>query len=196
MSSPARQPPSRRPRHHRWGQLERYAELARRRPGKRAYLLHRQQCRECQPRAFAYDFINNTHILIDSDLTNNGTGLSITVGDRGVGSGAATFTTARYISALKTSTPAAMTKYGASPSAVTAAPSPQPRRLEQQSPVRMTGATSQSIRRTTICSASMAPPPPSRATTSRPVQSSAHSPTPPARRWCRVVATSMEIPTS
>lgn len=40
---------------------------------------------------FAYDFINNTHILIDSDLTNNGTGLSITVGDRGVGSGAATF---------------------------------------------------------------------------------------------------------
>ncbi|MBD9387908.1 tandem-95 repeat protein [Agrobacterium sp. AGB01] len=40
---------------------------------------------------FAYDFINNTHILIDNDLTNNGTGLSIVVGERGVGSGAATF---------------------------------------------------------------------------------------------------------
>ena len=40
---------------------------------------------------FAYDFVRNTHILIDSDLTDNGTAASITVGERGVGSGAATF---------------------------------------------------------------------------------------------------------
>lgn len=40
---------------------------------------------------FAYDFINNTHIVIDSDLTNNGAGASITVGTTGVGSGAAAF---------------------------------------------------------------------------------------------------------
>ncbi|MFN0217174.1 MAG: tandem-95 repeat protein, partial [Hyphomicrobium sp.] len=40
---------------------------------------------------FAYDFINDTHILIDSDLTNNGAGASITVGTTGLGSGSATF---------------------------------------------------------------------------------------------------------
>ncbi|GGG05046.1 hypothetical protein GCM10010924_37040 [Rhizobium wenxiniae] len=40
---------------------------------------------------YAYDFINNTHILIDSDLTNNGAGLSITTGTTGVGGGAAAF---------------------------------------------------------------------------------------------------------
>ncbi|MGQ0455520.1 MAG: tandem-95 repeat protein [Hyphomicrobium sp.] len=40
---------------------------------------------------FAYDFVNNTHILIDSDLTNNGAGASLTVGTTGLGSGSATF---------------------------------------------------------------------------------------------------------
>ena len=40
---------------------------------------------------FAYDFINNTHIVIDSNLTDNGAGASITVGTTGVGSGAAAF---------------------------------------------------------------------------------------------------------
>ena len=40
---------------------------------------------------FAYDYVNNTHIVIDTDLTNNGPGLSITVGTTGVGSGAAAF---------------------------------------------------------------------------------------------------------
>ncbi|WP_306224535.1 Ig-like domain-containing protein [Bosea beijingensis] len=40
---------------------------------------------------FAYDYINNTHILIDSDLTNNGAGASITVGSTGVGGGGAAF---------------------------------------------------------------------------------------------------------
>lgn len=41
---------------------------------------------------FAYDYVNNAHIVIDSDLTNNGAGLSIAVGSTtGVGSGAAAF---------------------------------------------------------------------------------------------------------
>ncbi|PLP59418.1 hypothetical protein CYK37_08820 [Mesorhizobium loti] len=40
---------------------------------------------------FAYDYINNTHIVIDSNLTDNGAGASITVGTTGVGSGAAAF---------------------------------------------------------------------------------------------------------
>lgn len=40
---------------------------------------------------FAYDFINNTHVVIDSNLTDNGAGASITVGTTGVGSGAAAF---------------------------------------------------------------------------------------------------------
>ena len=46
---------------------------------------------------FAYDYrtvgISDAarHIVIDTDLTNNGVGLSIAVGGRGVGSGAATF---------------------------------------------------------------------------------------------------------
>ncbi len=40
---------------------------------------------------FAYNFNTNTHILIDSNLTNNGAGLSIVVGTRGVGSGGAVF---------------------------------------------------------------------------------------------------------
>ncbi|MFJ5369853.1 DUF4347 domain-containing protein, partial [Bosea sp. CER48] len=40
---------------------------------------------------FAYDYVNNTHILIDSDLTNNGAGASITVGSAGVGGGGAAF---------------------------------------------------------------------------------------------------------
>lgn len=41
---------------------------------------------------FAYDYINNTHILIDADLTTNGAGVgAIAVGATGVGSGGATF---------------------------------------------------------------------------------------------------------
>ncbi|MDO9417171.1 Ig-like domain-containing protein [Pararhizobium sp.] len=40
---------------------------------------------------FAYDYVNNSHLLIDADLTNNAAGASIAVGTRGVGSGAATF---------------------------------------------------------------------------------------------------------
>ncbi|MET7246889.1 DUF4347 domain-containing protein, partial [Methylobacterium sp. EM32] len=41
---------------------------------------------------FAYDYVNNQHIVIDADLTNNGAGASIVVGTTtGVGSGAAAF---------------------------------------------------------------------------------------------------------
>jgi large repetitive protein len=40
---------------------------------------------------FAYDFINNVHILVDADLTSNGTAGNIAVGDRGVGSGGAVY---------------------------------------------------------------------------------------------------------
>ncbi|NOS73047.1 MAG: DUF4347 domain-containing protein, partial [Methyloglobulus sp.] len=46
---------------------------------------------------YAYDFVNNQHIVIDSDLTNNGAGLSIVVNTTangtgfGVGGGGATF---------------------------------------------------------------------------------------------------------
>ncbi|WP_244937416.1 DUF4347 domain-containing protein, partial [Methylobacterium crusticola] len=41
---------------------------------------------------FAYDYVNNQHLVIDSDLTNNGVGASIVVGTgTGVGSGAAAF---------------------------------------------------------------------------------------------------------
>jgi VCBS repeat-containing protein len=40
---------------------------------------------------FAYDYVNNSHVLIDADLTNNGTGASITVGSSGVGGGGAAF---------------------------------------------------------------------------------------------------------
>ena len=41
---------------------------------------------------FAYDYINNVHILVDSDLTANAAGVgNIAVGATGVGSGSATF---------------------------------------------------------------------------------------------------------
>ena len=40
---------------------------------------------------FAYDFINDQHILIDSDLTDNGAGASITTGNSGVGGAGAAF---------------------------------------------------------------------------------------------------------
>lgn len=40
---------------------------------------------------FAYDYINNTHILIDDDLTNNGAGASIAVGAGGLSSGGAEY---------------------------------------------------------------------------------------------------------
>ena len=52
---------------------------------------------------FAYDYVNNTHILIDSDLTNNGAGASITVGSAGVGGGAAFANGILYLAVENTS---------------------------------------------------------------------------------------------